>query len=120
MSELATNSVCHSGVIPPVSGGLHCGRERAAISELRRRWPSPVVDLSAAVATAMADGPADDLARLDLLADTEQLRSHHLYHAARASQVASSEIGSSGVRTGIPHGVSLAVAGPYCGRRPLS
>jgi RNA polymerase sigma-70 factor (ECF subfamily) len=57
---------------------------KALYAELHRRWPNPVVDLNAAVAIAMADGPAEGLARLDALAGTGQLRSHHLYHAARA------------------------------------
>jgi RNA polymerase sigma-70 factor, ECF subfamily len=57
---------------------------KALYTELCRRWPNPVVDLNAAVATAMADGPAEGLARLDLLAGTGQLQSSHLYHAARA------------------------------------
>ena len=57
---------------------------KALYAQLRRHWPSPVVDLNAAVATAMADGPAEGLAQLDLLAGTGQLQSSHLYHAARA------------------------------------
>jgi RNA polymerase sigma-70 factor, ECF subfamily len=57
---------------------------KALYGELRRRWPSPIVDLNAAVATAMADGPAHGLAELDLLAGTSQLKSSHLYPAARA------------------------------------
>ena len=61
---------------------------KALYGELRRRWPSPIVDLNAAVATAMADGPAHGLAELDLLAGTSQLKSSHLYHAARADLLA--------------------------------
>ena len=57
---------------------------KALYAELYRRWPSPVVGLNAAVATAMADGPAKGLAQLDVLADNDRLRTHHLYHAARA------------------------------------
>ena len=57
---------------------------KALYAELQRCSPNPVVDLNAAVATAMADGPGEGLARLDVLADTGQLLSHHLYHAARA------------------------------------
>ena len=40
------------------------------------------------VATAMADGPAHGLVQLDLLAGTSQLKSSHLYHAARADLLA--------------------------------
>jgi len=61
---------------------------KALYTELYRLWPSPVVGLNAAVATAMADGPADGLAQLDVLADNARLRSHHLFHAARADLLA--------------------------------
>ena len=61
---------------------------KALYGELRRRCPSPIVDLTAAVATAMTDGPAHGLAQLDLLAGTSQLNSSHLYHAARAGLLA--------------------------------
>ena len=57
-----------SGVPPPALSDLHPAMRLACPA-----WP-----------TAMADGPAEGLARLDALADTGQLRSHHLFHAARA------------------------------------
>lgn len=56
--------------------------------ELARRWPNPVVHLNAAVATAMADGPAAGLDVLDGLAGSSQLTGNHLYHAARADLLA--------------------------------
>ena len=51
---------------------------------LLRLHPSPVVQLNAAVAVAMAEGPTAGLGRLDALAETGELENYHLYHAARA------------------------------------
>ena len=47
---------------------------------LRRRLPSPVVDLNRAVAIAMADGPRAGLVALDGIPD---LDAYHLFHATR-------------------------------------
>ncbi len=46
--------------------------------------PSPVVELNRAVAVAMADGPAVGLQLLERLAESGQLDTYHLFHAARA------------------------------------
>jgi RNA polymerase sigma-70 factor (ECF subfamily) len=46
--------------------------------------PSPVVELNLAVATAMAEGPAAGLIRVDALAATGSLRGYHLLAATRA------------------------------------
>lgn len=56
----------------------------ALYDELGRRWPSPAVWLNAAVALAMAHGPAAGLQRLNTLAPFPALQGNHLYHAARA------------------------------------
>jgi RNA polymerase sigma-70 factor (ECF subfamily) len=72
----------------PIARDTDWPQIKALYGELRRRWPSPIVDLNGAVATAMADGPAHGLAQLDLLAGTSQLNSSHLYHAARADLLA--------------------------------
>ncbi|HKA90532.1 MAG TPA: RNA polymerase sigma factor [Haliangiales bacterium] len=52
--------------------------------ELRRRAPSPVVELNHAVAVAMAQGLERGLALLDGLAGVPELRAYHLLPAARA------------------------------------
>ena len=46
--------------------------------------PSPVVELNLAVATAMAEGPAAGLARVEALDATGALRGYHLLAATRA------------------------------------
>jgi RNA polymerase sigma-70 factor (ECF subfamily) len=46
--------------------------------------PSAVVELNAAVALAMAEGPAQGLARIDRLQARGELAGYHLLHAARA------------------------------------
>jgi RNA polymerase sigma-70 factor (ECF subfamily) len=45
---------------------------------------SPVVALNRAVALAMRDGPERGLELMDELANDPRLRSHHMFHAARA------------------------------------
>jgi RNA polymerase sigma-70 factor (ECF subfamily) len=58
-------------------------RQIAALYDaLVLRWPSPAVRLNAAVAAAMADGPAAGLRALDAL--TGSLDGSHRFHAARA------------------------------------
>jgi RNA polymerase sigma-70 factor (ECF subfamily) len=52
------------------------------VLEIQQR--SPVVWLNRAVAVAMADGPAEGLALIDLLAKDGSLDDYHLLHAARA------------------------------------
>lgn len=71
---------------------LHASAPRAAdtdwrqiaalFGELLRRQPSPIIALNAAVAIAMADGPAAGLPMIDALAG--ELADYHLWHAARA------------------------------------
>ncbi len=51
---------------------------------LRASVDSPIVDLNAAVARAMVDGPAAGLAEMDVLADAGGLDDYHLLHSARA------------------------------------
>jgi RNA polymerase sigma-70 factor (ECF subfamily) len=51
---------------------------------LRASVDSPVVDLNAAVARAMVDGPAAGLAEMDALALAGDLDDYHLLHSARA------------------------------------
>ncbi len=53
-------------------------------ARLARMTPSPVVELNAAVAVAMADGADAGLEMLDRLRLGEALAHYHLYHAARA------------------------------------
>jgi RNA polymerase sigma-70 factor (ECF subfamily) len=53
-------------------------------ARLARMTPSPVVELNAAVAVAMADGADAGLEMLDRLRLDEALAHYHLYHAARA------------------------------------
>ena len=51
---------------------------------LLQEQPSAVVELNAAVALAMAEGPARGLAWIDRLAEADELRGYHLLPAARA------------------------------------
>ncbi len=51
---------------------------------LLRDQPSPVIELNAAVALAMAEGPQRGLTWIDQLAAREELPDYHLLHAARA------------------------------------
>ena len=51
---------------------------------LLQEQPSAVVELNAAVALAMAEGPELGLAWIDRLAETDALRGYHLLPAARA------------------------------------
>ncbi len=46
--------------------------------------PSPIVLLNRAVAVAMANGPAEGLAQIDLISREGDLDGYHLLHAARA------------------------------------
>lgn len=60
-------------------------RQISALYEiLRRRYPSPVMDLNHAAALAMAEGPARGLGLLDVLEMRGELRGYHLLPAARA------------------------------------
>jgi RNA polymerase sigma-70 factor, ECF subfamily len=73
---------------------LHAGAARAEetdwsqisflYSALLRYLPTPVVELNAAVALAMAEGPEAGLAWMDRLASCEALADYHLLPAARA------------------------------------
>jgi RNA polymerase sigma-70 factor (ECF subfamily) len=53
-------------------------------AELRKRLDSPVVALNHAAAVAMAKSPACGLDLLAALADTPEMKSYHLFFAARA------------------------------------
>jgi RNA polymerase sigma-70 factor (ECF subfamily) len=56
----------------------------AMYDRLYRATGSPIVQLNAAVAVAMASGPEAGLRHLDRLAGNETLDQYHLFHAARA------------------------------------
>ncbi len=49
--------------------------------------PSPIVALNRAVAVGMADGPQSALPLIDELAESGELDSYHLLHAARADML---------------------------------
>jgi RNA polymerase sigma-70 factor (ECF subfamily) len=51
---------------------------------LLRYWPTPVVELNAAVAVGMADGYADGLRLIDAIEARGELATSHYLHAARA------------------------------------
>src|SRR5690606_41943308 len=51
---------------------------------LLRVMPSPVIELTRAVAIAMRDGPTEGLALVDDILDRGELNAYHLAHAARA------------------------------------
>ena len=73
---------------------LHASATRAADTDwpqiadlyaaLLRYWPTPVVELNAAVARGMADGPAHGLALIDALDARGELARTHYLPAARA------------------------------------
>jgi RNA polymerase sigma-70 factor, ECF subfamily len=73
---------------------VHCQANRAEATDwpqilglydlLEQVQPSPIVSLNRAVAVAMVQGPAAGLALIDQLAETGDLESYHLLHAARA------------------------------------
>jgi RNA polymerase sigma-70 factor, ECF subfamily len=73
---------------------LHAGAPRAEETDWRqisalygallRYLPTPVVELNAAVALAMAEGPEKGLLWMDRLATREELAGYHLLPAARA------------------------------------
>jgi RNA polymerase sigma-70 factor (ECF subfamily) len=74
--------------------GVHARAAQAADTDWReiaglyallaRAHPSPVVALNYAVAVAMADGPAEGLRLMDMLAAGDTLAGYHLLPAARA------------------------------------
>jgi RNA polymerase sigma-70 factor (ECF subfamily) len=60
--------------------------DRRAVRRTARRQPGAVVELNAAVALAMAEGPQHGLAWIDRLAQADELRDYHLLPAcARGS-----------------------------------
>ena len=73
---------------------VHCQSARAEDTDwaqivrlydfLEVQQPSPIVALNRAVAVAMRDGPRAGLGLIDALAETGDLDSYHLLHAARA------------------------------------
>src|SRR5262249_36486848 len=68
----------------PRPGDTDWSQVHLLYDELRRRAPSPVVELNHAVAVAMAQGLERGLALLDGLAGVPELRAYHLLPAARA------------------------------------
>ena len=54
---------------------------------LQELMPSPIVALNRAVAVGMADGPRSALPLIDELAESGELDSYHLLHAARADML---------------------------------
>ena len=74
--------------------GAHARAETAAATDWKRivalyellceLAPSPVVQLNAAVALAMRDGPAAGLERVEQLLEGRELQRYHPAHAARA------------------------------------
>ncbi|HEX6043857.1 MAG TPA: RNA polymerase sigma factor [Pyrinomonadaceae bacterium] len=54
---------------------------------LQELMPSPIVALNRAVAVGMADGPQSALPLIDELAESGELDSYHLLHAARADML---------------------------------
>lgn len=73
---------------------LHCQAKRPEDTDwrqivsfydlLEQVHPSPIVSLNRAVAVAMAQGPRPGLVLIDSLAQSSDLDSYHLLHAARA------------------------------------
>lgn len=56
----------------------------ALYASLNQMTPSPIIALNHAVAVAMSERPEQGLQLLAKLADNEDLRNYHLFHAARA------------------------------------
>jgi RNA polymerase sigma-70 factor (ECF subfamily) len=54
---------------------------------LQQLLPSPIIALNRAVAVGMANGPRSALALIDEIADSGELDSYHLLHAARADML---------------------------------
>ncbi|MGH1565372.1 RNA polymerase sigma factor [Mumia sp. DW29H23] len=77
---------CHA-VAPSVA---ETGWERVVVlyAALRQVAPSPVVELNAAVAVAMASGPAAGLTLVDAIAERGELAGSHLLPAVRAELLA--------------------------------
>jgi RNA polymerase sigma-70 factor (ECF subfamily) len=75
----------------------HCKASRAEDTDWRKivgyydllheLLPSPIIALNRAVAVGMADGPKSALPLIDELADSGELESYHLLHAARADML---------------------------------
>jgi len=67
--------------------------------ELLRLMPSPIVELSRAIAVGMSDGPLAGLAALDTVADEPKLTGHYLLPAARADLLARAGLWAEAVLT---------------------
>jgi RNA polymerase sigma-70 factor (ECF subfamily) len=78
----AAIAACHARA--PTPDATDWTEVAALYHGLARMVPSPVVELNLAVATAMADGPAAGLARVEALDATGSLRGYHLLAATRA------------------------------------
>jgi RNA polymerase sigma-70 factor (ECF subfamily) len=68
----------------PVAAATDWPQIALLYAELSRLLPTPVVELNRAVAVAMAEGPAKGLELLARLGEEQEMRSYHLYFAARA------------------------------------
>jgi RNA polymerase sigma-70 factor (ECF subfamily) len=78
----AAIAACHATA--PTAGATDWAEIAALYRQLAVMIPSPVVELNLAVATAMAEGPAAGLARVEALEATGSLRGYHLLAATRA------------------------------------
>jgi RNA polymerase sigma-70 factor (ECF subfamily) len=93
------DAILRGGVAGPYAlqaaiAAVHARAARAADTDWREistlyaalawSYPSPVVSLNAAVAVAMAEGPAEGLRRIDALGADGELAGYHLFWSARA------------------------------------
>jgi RNA polymerase sigma-70 factor (ECF subfamily) len=78
----AAIAACHATA--PTAGATDWAEIAALYRQLAVMIPSPVVELNLAVATAMAEGPAAGLARVEALEAAGSLRGYHLLAATRA------------------------------------
>jgi RNA polymerase sigma-70 factor (ECF subfamily) len=70
--------------VAPTAAATDWPQILAVYRGLQQSVASPVIDLNAAVARAMVDGPAAGLAEMDRLAADGDLDDYHLFHSARA------------------------------------
>lgn len=78
---------------------------------LRRTASSPVIELNHAAATAMRDGPAAGLARIDAIVERGELEDYYLLHSLRADLCR--RLGRvDEARAAYQHALSLARQGP--------
>jgi RNA polymerase sigma-70 factor (ECF subfamily) len=77
----ASIAACHARALE--AGQTGWTRIVSLYDELARVSPSPVVDLNRAVAVGMASGPQAGLDALDVLRDSQALRTYHLLPSVR-------------------------------------